>query len=79
MFPGVQEMPLQFIVVTSLSNKRYSYDWWLLVITKSGKEERKIISLTVCKLKCFSSQIQATPPPSPIYVLQLFVNQAVTS
>ena len=37
MFPGVLEMPLQFIFITSLSNKHYSYHLWLLVITKSGK------------------------------------------
>ena len=36
MFLGVLEMPLQFIFITSLSNK-HSYHLWLLVITKSGK------------------------------------------
>ena len=41
MFPGVLEMPLQFIFVTSLSNKCYSYHSWLLVITKSGKKRKK--------------------------------------
>ena len=36
----VQETPLQFIVVTSLSNKCYSYHLWLLVIKKSGKNKK---------------------------------------
>ena len=40
-FPGVLETPLQFIFVTSLPNKRYSYHLWLLVITKSGKKKNR--------------------------------------
>ena len=38
---GVLEMPLQFVFVTSLSNKRYSYRLCLLVITKSRKKKEK--------------------------------------
>ena len=40
----------------------YSYHLWLLVITKSGKKERKIISLADWKLNYFSSQISNMPP-----------------
>ena len=40
MFLWVLETPLQFIFVTSLSNKRYSYHLWLLVITKSVIKKR---------------------------------------
>ena len=57
MFPGVLEAPLQFIFVPSLSDKRYSYNLWLLVIPKSGNKKRKVISLTDCKLNCFCSRI----------------------
>ena len=39
MFPGVLETPFQVIFIASLSNKRYSYHLWLLVITKSGKKK----------------------------------------
>ena len=46
MFPGVLETSLQFIFVTSLPNKCYSYHLWLLVITKSGKKERKVVSFS---------------------------------
>ena len=49
MFPGFLEAPLQFIFVSSLSNKRYSYHLWQLIITNYGKKERKVISLTDCK------------------------------
>ena len=31
---------MQFIFVTSLSNKRYSYHLWLLVVTKSEKRKK---------------------------------------
>ena len=65
MFPRVLETPLQFIFVTSLSSVILTICgccWWLL----QNLEERKVISLTDCKLKCFSSRIY--PPPSPPYI-----------
>ena len=38
---GVLEAPLQFVFVTSLSNKRYSYHLCLLFITKSINKKEK--------------------------------------
>ena len=54
MFPGVLETPLQFIFVTSLSNKSYSYHLWLLVITKSReKKERKGTGFNALQIEVF--------------------------
>ena len=39
--PGVLETPLQFIFVTYLSIKRYSYHLWLRVITKYVKKKEQ--------------------------------------
>ena len=55
MFSGVLETPMQFIFVTSLSNKRYPFV--AAGYYKMWKKERKVISFTDCKLKC---------PPSPL-------------
>ena len=40
MFPGILETLLQFIFVTSLSNKHYFYQLWLLVITNLEKRKK---------------------------------------
>ena len=72
MFLGVLKikMPLLFIIVTSLSNKRYFYHLQLLVITKSGRKKEnksnKFNRLKNAKLKCFSSKRQDKSSP-PVY------------
>ena len=68
MFPGVLETPLQFIFVTSLSNKRYAYHLWLLVITK--KERKKSnkfnrLQIEVLFLPNISPPVYINLPPPP--------------
>ena len=70
MFPGVLETPLQFIFVTSLSNKRYAYHLWLLVITK--KERKKTnkfnrLQIEVLFLPNISPPVYINLPPPTEY------------
>ena len=67
MCQGVLETPLQFTFVTFLSNKCYSYHLWLLVITKSGKKEKKVISLTEEIEVLLLKNISPPSPPSIVY------------
>ena len=55
MILGVMEMPLQFIFITSVFITSLSF--LAAGYYKAWKNERKVICLTDCKLKCFFSHI----------------------
>ena len=57
--------PLQFIFVTSLSNKRYSYHLWMLVIAKSGKKKKNN------KFNRLEIELFSLPNISPAYKIPL--------
>ena len=80
MFPEVLETPLQFTFVTSLSNKRYSYHLWLLVITKSGKKESNKFSKFQIKV-FFPPKVSPPPPnigPSNLSFLRIYAQGVLT-
>ena len=75
MFSGFLETLLQFILVISLSNKRYSYHLWLPIITKSGKKCNTFNRLQIANWSVFPSNI-SLPENRPIkflYILYITV------
>ena len=80
MFPGVLETPLQFIFVTSLSNKCYSDHLWLLVITKSGKR-KKSNKFTRLQIEVFFLPNISPPPnigPSNLSFVRIYAQGMLT-